>query len=181
MEQVSEKVLKQREYSKAYRERNREVNRERDRLKAAKKREGNRDAYNAYMREWLAKNKTRVNAERRERLVLDLDYAEKVRARDRDSYAANPEKHRSTRLKSVYGITIVEYKEMYENQGGKCAICGTHKPNSGRGGLQVDHCHISNKVRELLCVPCNTAIGKMKDDVNVLRKAIEYIEKHNKE
>lgn len=175
MEQVSERVLKQREYSKAYRERNKEKERERHRKVAEKKRSSDREAYNAYMREWNAKNKDRINAEKRDRLKDDPEYAEKIRERGRVKYAKAPDKHKDRRLKSIYGLSLDLYKQMYDAQEGRCAICGELKPSFGRGGLSVDHCHETGNVRKLLCTACNTALGKLKDNVDNMRRAIDYI------
>lgn len=162
-------------YAKAYRERNLEKERERHRLAKQKKRENDREAHNAYMREWNAKNRDRISKIRRDRLKNDLEYAEKVRASDRERYAKTKEIHRSTRLKSIYGISIEKYNEMYELQDGKCAICGDSKPNKGREGLVVDHCHNQGHIRKLLCCKCNTGLGQFRDDIALLEKAIKYL------
>ena len=62
------------------------------------------------------------------------------------------------------------------SQGNSCAICGA-KPKGRR--LAVDHDHKTGKIRGLLCMPCNTALGKFRDDPKLLRKAIKYLEKAN--
>ena len=51
------------------------------------------------------------------------------------------------------------------------------KSPPGHKSLHIDHDHKTGKVRGLLCHGCNTAIGLMKDDVNILTKAIEYLKK----
>lgn len=168
-----------RKYSKAYRERNREKERERQRKSKEKSRFTDREAYNAYAREWRNKNKDRVNAARRERIKSDAEYAEMVRARERAHYAKNAHKHRNVRLRSVYGISIEKYMEMYGSQNGKCALCSVSKPPHGKDGLYVDHCHNTGNVRKLLCASCNSALGHMKDDVEIMRKAIDYITQFN--
>lgn len=73
-----------------------------------------------------------------------------------------------------YGITKEEFVAMVERQEGKCAICG------GKQGmeLRVDHDHSSGEVRELLCAECNSGIGLFKEDVDIMRKAIKYVQKH---
>lgn len=59
---------------------------------------------------------------------------------------------------------------MIENQKGLCLIC-TEKPEK----LFIDNCHETGKVRGLLCSSCNTGIGMLKDDPDVLRAAISYL------
>ena len=86
--------------------------------------------------------------------------------------------HRRRNLKRNYGITVEQFDEMYERQGGCCAICGTTEPG-GRGRFHVDHCHDSGKNRGLLCHHCNTALGLFKDNPELLQAAIEYLEVHN--
>lgn len=89
-----------------------------------------------------------------------------------------------------FNLTINEFRKMFEEQKNLCAICLQPETRifNGRGAnagkmkiakLCVDHCHASGKVRGLLCHDCNTAIGKMKDDVQRLQKAIDYLNKHN--
>ena len=63
---------------------------------------------------------------------------------------------------------------MKRKQEGRCAICG-EEPSTKRG-LAIDHCHITGKVRGLLCHGCNIGIGSMKDSAVLLLKAIRYLE-----
>ena len=59
-------------------------------------------------------------------------------------------------------------------QGGVCKICGGDKPD-GKHGWHVDHCHVTDRIRGLLCNLCNIGLGGFKDDPAVLQKAIEYL------
>lgn len=91
-----------------------------------------------------------------------------------------PRKQSSYKLKFNYGITEDEYTSMLAQQNGVCAICKcaeTAKSNAGYvKNLAVDHCHSTGKIRGLLCHGCNTAIGKLKDDIELLNNAIKYLE-----
>jgi len=78
-------------------------------------------------------------------------------------------------LKYRYNLTYDEYVELYNKQNGKCAICKTSKQLGSNSGLLVDHCHKTNKVRGLLCNNCNSGIGKLQDDINILYSAIKYL------
>lgn len=85
------------------------------------------------------------------------------------------EKDKDSKLKRAYGIGYAEYLTMFEAQNGCCAICGTDD-TGGRKAFHVDHCHDTGKVRGLLCGNCNSGIGNLRDDVGLLRRAIDYLE-----
>ncbi|MEU8542805.1 endonuclease VII domain-containing protein [Streptomyces sp. NPDC048717] len=42
--------------------------------------------------------------------------------------------------------------------------------------VHVDHRHATGRVRGVLCFNCHSAIGKLGDDPDVLRRAIAYLE-----
>ena len=88
-----------------------------------------------------------------------------------------PSKDNNAYYKRKYGITLADYNQMFSDQGGACAICNTHQCATGRA-LAVDHDHQTGKVRGLLCQACNTAIGKLKDDPELIKKAAEYVASH---
>ncbi len=75
------------------------------------------------------------------------------------------------RLWERYKITEKDYGDMFIKQNGVCAICG----NPPKIKLHVDHCHNTNKIRGLLCSPCNMSLGLLKDSVEFLGKAMEYL------
>jgi hypothetical protein len=96
---------------------------------------------------------------------------------------------RNYKLRKKYGISSAEYDEIFEKQNGVCAICGMPETKKQRRGvnlpetpdsLHVDHDHVTGQVRGLLCYRCNTGIGKLWDDPNLLRKAADYLEAQSK-
>lgn len=87
------------------------------------------------------------------------------------------------RLKRLFGLTQDEYDHMEKEQDYKCAICKqpeTLKDNKQLGirKLAVDHCHDTKEIRGLLCFNCNIGIGKFKDSIQELEKAILYLKKY---
>lgn len=84
-------------------------------------------------------------------------------------------KSRMNQLVYKYGVDDLQYHLMLKSQNGVCAICGEKCPRHG-DILSVDHCHTTKKVRGLLCVNCNSLLGKGKDNPELLRKAAEYLE-----
>lgn len=74
-----------------------------------------------------------------------------------------------------YGLTPEEYAALMADR--RCHVCGTTKHQSGRR-LHIDHCHVTQKVRGLLCHACNTALGLVNDDPDRLKALIHYLELH---
>lgn len=101
--------------------------------------------------------------------------------KQRRQYTMTPDQERNNKLKSTYGITLDEYKDIYAEQNGECAICKSHYTLDGYKSekLHVDHCHQSGKVRGLLCHKCNTALGLLKDKTQNLLNAVDYLNTRN--
>ena len=76
--------------------------------------------------------------------------------------------YRTTRA-NRYGISIEEVNYWLDNYD-CCAICGD-KPNT----LRMDHNHNTGEIRGMLCDSCNTGIGLLKDDPDIIIKAAEYV------
>jgi len=74
-------------------------------------------------------------------------------------------------------FTYNDYNQMFIDQEGCCKICGDHQADLSKA-LCVDHCHITNEARGLLCNKCNTLLGMSKDNIEILKSAIKYLEKH---
>jgi hypothetical protein len=70
-----------------------------------------------------------------------------------------------------YGITQEEFDQLMVEQDGACAIC----VNPFILAPHVDHCHATGSVRGLLCTNCNTGLGKFRDSVENLQRAIAYL------
>lgn len=88
----------------------------------------------------------------------------------------NPDKAYAIQIKSKYGITLDQYKDMLFLQDSKCAICLSTSPGgSSKTRFCVDHCHSTGKVRGLLCSKCNLAISYLDDDPAKLTAAINYL------
>ena len=127
-----------------------------------------------YERKWRADNSERVKANRHKNYLKNkARHAETTRA-----YAeAHPEKMKAGSQKhqlKKYGLTPEDRARMLAEQNGRCGICqceeGTHKYR-----MHVDHNHVTNQVRGLLCHHCNTGIGFFRDDPRLLARAIKYL------
>ena len=120
-----------------------------------------------------ARNKYANDSEYRQKQLDDnkTDYADPIVKRQK----------RVSSLKRSYGITLEEYEELSKLQEHKCAICLKEETslNSSRTSilpLAVDHNHSTKKVRGLLCSKCNQAVGLLKEDIEIVRRLIKYLE-----
>ena len=118
-----------------------------DRTKAMHKayRERYPERHQEYRRKHYLANKPRLNAKRRQELLRDK------------------------------GITAEQFDQMLTKQNGGCAICGSERGSPRWPTLHIDHDAETGAVRGLLCMECNTGIGKLKHNIDLLNKSIEYL------
>ena len=74
-------------------------------------------------------------------------------------------------LTSKYGLTTDELVQVWTNPVCSNPGCGETKR------LHMDHSHESGKFRALLCSPCNTALGFLKENPDRIRGLATYIER----
>lgn len=98
-------------------------------------------------------------------------------------YKNNTEARRRYNLKKKFGITPEIYQQMLDKQNNVCAICCSdetamdHRSNKLKR-LAIDHCHTTGRIRGLLCVNCNHALGKFKDSITIMEQAIKYLKEN---
>lgn len=126
-----------------------------------------------YMRAWRAANPTKYK-----------EYNRRYREANSDRYKAmiaewsrsNPEKKKGYHLKATYGITIEEKNALLASQGGCCGLCQTDNPGSTRGWqVDADHSVKPARVRGILCVGCNTSLGRFKHSPELLILAADWV------
>lgn len=143
-----------------------EARRQKDRERAAKYRRSNPEK----IREINRRSHERAK-EDPERLLKLRAYQQTYRERNRQLLS---DKDRQRK----FGISRQEYAELFHKQNGVCAICNNAETATRMGkikALAVDHCHDTGMVRGLLCSDCNTGIGKLKEDPEILRAALQYL------
>jgi hypothetical protein len=102
------------------------------------------------------------------------------RSRARQYWRENPiskEVQKEKNLRNSFGIGLEDYNRMLQQQDNCCAICGKNADNFPKS-LAVDHDHTSGKIRGLLCMYCNTALGKFEDSKQNLLNALSYLERN---
>ncbi|MEV5876006.1 endonuclease VII domain-containing protein [Streptomyces sp. NPDC052101] len=84
--------------------------------------------------------------------------------------ACRAERNRASYFKRKYGLTEIERDALIASQRGLCAIC------LAAPAVHVDHCHNTGRVRGVLCFNCNSGLGLLRDDPEVVRRAAAYLE-----
>lgn len=98
----------------------------------------------------------------------------------------NPNLESDRNLKRKYGLTREQYNDKLRSQNYVCAICGEpeksfdHRSNTTRR-LAVDHCHKTGKIRDLLCWRCNGTIGRIEENLKLVKQIEIYLKKHGVE
>src|SRR5712691_9437778 len=123
-----------------------------------------RERRRASNRRYHAAHKAEINERNRRRWANDPAY----RARNK---ATSTRSSRARRLKH-FGMSLLEYELRLAQQNGACAIC---KKTPKRRLLCIDHCHVTGKVRGLLCTRCNAALGSFEDDPNLMQAGADYL------
>jgi Recombination endonuclease VII len=130
-----------------------------------------------YTHEYYLKHKARVNEIKR---AWKMRNAERVRKQENERRRRrSPEKKAHARMVKrlwAYGLNRAEFELMFTEQQGMCKICGSPMPKTGKTGAQVDHDHVTGKVRALLCMNCNNGIGALRDDPELMLKAAAYVQ-----
>lgn len=128
----------------------------------------NASKLNEYGRLWRSTNKKKSS-----------EYSKKWRSKNPEKVKEQDRRHH---LRTEYGLTPDQYDEMVSNQGGRCLVC-LEIPMGKRGysTLHVDHCHLTGRVRGLLCGRCNTALGSLRESEEITQNLVWYIQKHVKE
>ena len=122
-----------------------------------------KECHKQYNKEWYQHNK------------------DKHRKYDSKRYNENKEKRKQQatawKRRKETGCCPEMYNKMFTEQGGSCAICGTHQSEL-KQQLSVDHCHKTGTIRKLLCNKCNMALGLFQDRLKLVWKAYNYLQDH---
>lgn len=126
--------------------------------------------------------KRRVNGREAQRRYTKR-HRKRVREAMRRYRARHPETvgkyNRILHLRRKFKITEADYQTLLEKQNGRCAVCPRLASEERYGRLHIDHDHINNRIRGLLCQRHNMVLGLVKDNVNTLKELIEYLHVDN--
>ena len=78
---------------------------------------------------------------------------------------------RCFKCKAAIQKHIYNLKKQYPKpEPGPCPICNEYVTK-----WTLDHCHDTGKFRAYICTACNLGLGKFKDNIEILKKALSYL------
>ncbi len=132
------------------------------------------------MKRWRAENKDNILNYQRAWREKNAEHVKAYNAQYMPEYynREGAAKSRWRRGLKAYNMTPEDFNALWAEQSGKCAICENDMEPRGRKkeAVAVDHNHETGEVRGLLCRGCNHGIGNLKDDPEVLMRAVRYLE-----
>lgn len=105
---------------------------------------------------------------------INTEFYVKDRATNRLDTTCKPCRIILHRIKNL-GVTNEEYHDMLISQKSKCGVCKKRLYSRRYKAFAVDHCRKTGAIRGLLCTKCNTAIGLLEDNVEVMQRAIDWV------
>lgn len=114
------------------------------------------------------------NEKTRIRKLTDLDFLKKANKYRKAWNKSNPDKAENYKLRHRYGIDASEFRAMLDTQDNKCKICKLLF--DGKVRPLIDHNHQTGKVRGLLCLHCNSAVGYIKENFDTALNVAKYIQ-----
>lgn len=82
--------------------------------------------------------------------------------------------HRRTSRYKIYGLNEQQFDALLASQNSLCPGCGDKL--FADKATNIDHDHTTGKVRGLLCMRCNIALGVVRDSVETLLRLGIYLE-----
>lgn len=141
----------------------------------------NREHTKATRAKWRMDNPKRAKTTRAK---YRAENPAKVKAIQARGYAKNSERATDYRRKHHYGLSSFDFNRLQDTQGFTCKICGgvdldpkaqeTKYPGRAKT-INVDHHHVTWKVRGLLCRSCNHGLGNFRDSIATMQAGIQYL------
>lgn len=122
--------------------------------------------------------KRRANARTKRHYHKDIEYSRQKQREYHAKYRADPIKGAMIKARKRGGgakLSPEQIEQIFQAQGGKCAICETTDPGH-RTGWNLDHCHQSSRVRFVLCSACNRGLAAFRDNAPVMRRAADMLD-----
>ncbi len=131
-----------------------------------------KDKIKRYIKEYSKARREQRNQYNRQYFELHVDRLKPHYKKYRESNRKNKKEYDMMRL---YGINMNQFNALLKSQKNKCPICGS-KINERTA--YIDHSHLSQTVRGLLCNKCNLHLGYYEHMATYADKIKQYTNQH---
>ena len=113
--------------------------------------------------------------------MASKEYQKAWRDRNKDkmkSYRSSPEfkvAEANRHLVRTYDMTLEGKQKLWDEQKGLCAVCHKPLPDILQRDCQVEHDHVTKKVRSLAHWYCNIIVGVMENHPTLLDDVVQYL------
>lgn len=157
---------RRKEQTKVYRKKYYAEHREQAIAYSASWEQANPEKVSEYHRKRYRKDPAKINARNKR---YNENNKEKVAERQARYARENVEDRRKSHRKQQGILEFDKGPELATAQGNVCAICSSPAPT------HMDHDHATGRARGMLCRLCNNGIGMLRDNPDLLEKAIVYL------
>jgi hypothetical protein len=103
----------------------------------------------------------------------------KIKTSYADRKKLDPFYFKNRKLLERYKISLEEFEKILRSQKNLCAICSRFMNGADQLSTPyLDHNHKTQMVRGILCLNCNTLLSHAKENVGILKIAIDYLNEH---
>lgn len=144
--------------------------------------------HNAFMARY-SRDSENILQRNRERDKLNPEKSKRYRKKwndnNRDKIRESSKKWQKERRRIVkQGISNEQYENLFNSQDRRCAICGyLDEGDPNKWALDHDYSCCTERnysckkcIRGILCKTCNSGLGYFKDNAEILKKAVAYLE-----
>lgn len=115
---------------------------------------------------------------------LKTDPVRYAKYKDKKTKWNRSSKYYDSYFKRKFGVSLDVVTSMLSSQNGLCANLGCSKAISlgdveGKTRAVVDHCHVTGKVRALMCVRYNSLLGHIENNSALIPGLMDYLNKHS--
>ena len=132
-----------------------------------KKYEDNKEKYLLSVKKYAEKNKDKIRQQRK-----DYYLNNKIK------FLEAGWKKKGILNKDLEFFKKKDFDELFGKAGMVCQIC-EESVVKHKKGFVVDHCHTTGIARGILCAHCNVALGSFKDNIEIIKNAVKYLDMQN--
>lgn len=128
-----------------------------------------------YQKLYKIKNKETLSKRDKDYYKKNKIHFKEYRQKNKDIISANKKIYR---LRLRYGLTLEEKEKIFKKQNYICPICLKILDESKIRTVVIDHCHKTKKVRGIIHMKCNLALGYLEDNPSFFINASNYLKQN---